>query len=466
MATEMKLPQLGENVDQGIVLTVLVSSGERVERDQPLLELETDKATTEVPADFSGVIEEMRVEEGDEVEGGQTVLTYSAEEDEEAEETKTEEAAEQRDAEDQRAGEEEREVEEETEEVEEEAAKIEEEAEERPPKRAEKQRRRRPMGEKRTERRTERRPEKAPTPRMDEPVPASPAVRRFARELGVAISDVAGTGPGGRVVEDDVKSHVRMLLQQRTEEAPDGPELPDFSRWGDVERQPMTAIRRAVARNVSSSWEQIPHVSQFDRADITNLDQFKERFSDQVADEGGKLTVTAILLKVVAAALKHFPAFNSTLDLERAERIEKKYVHIGVAVDTDDGLLVPVLRNVGEKGLATVAAELTELSGRARARRLSNDEMTGASFTVTNLGGLGTTHFAPIIGWPQVAILAVGKAEIKPVYDGDEFVPRRMLPLGITYDHRAVDGADAARFLRWIAESIEEPLRLTMEGGR
>jgi pyruvate dehydrogenase E2 component (dihydrolipoamide acetyltransferase) len=276
---------------------------------------------------------------------------------------------------------------------------------------------------------------------------------------------VAGTGPGGAVTEDDVKSHVRDLLDRfRRTHDESAPALPDFAQWGPVEREPMQAVRRATARGVARSWAQVPHVTQFDRADITELEVFRKRYGDEVAKGGGKLTVTAILVKVCAAALQHFPNFNASLDLERAEVVLKRYVHIGVAIDTPAGLLMPVLRDVDRKGLSGIATELQSMAERARARRISAEEMKGASFAITNLGGLGTTQFTPIVAWPQVAILSVGRGEVQPVWRDGEFAPRTMLPLGVTYDHRAVDGADAARFLRWIAETLEAPLRLTLEG--
>ncbi len=480
MAAEMKLPQLGENVDAGVVLTVLVSPGEHVEKDQPILELESDKATAEVPADFTGRVAEIRVQEGDEIEGGQTILTYEDDDDEEARQEQQDEKKEHDEEEEEQAEREEEKEQDQRQaqdEEEEEKAEQDEQKREREPKQkkpAQSERKsRKPAEPRRSEpptqqqqraqqQRAQQTTARSMTPRIDEPVPAAPSIRQFARELGVAIEDVPGTGPGGRILEADVKSHVRDLLETLDERPKESPELPDFTTWGEVQREPMTAIRRAISENVSNSWEKIPHVSQFDRADITDLERFQERFQNQVAEDGGKLTVTSILLKVAAEALKTFPAFNSSLDLDRAELIEKEYVHIGVAVDTDNGLLVPVLRDVDKKGLARISSELGELANRARARKISREDLQGASFTLTNLGGLGTTHFTPIIGWPQVAILAVGRAAIEPVYKGGEFVPRRILPLGITYDHRAVDGADAARFLRWICETLEEPLRLTI----
>ena len=450
MPTEFKLPQLGEQVEKGVVLSVMVSPGDHVDADDVGLELETDKATTEVPAPSAGTVGEVRVGQGDEIQSGDVIMTLQDDEqtgdDEEVAEEKDEEKAEEEPDEEPQQDQEPEAKEE----------KLEKEEKE------ESEQRARPE---KTERKKEPRKEKPPRPKLGEPAPAAPSVRRFARELGLDVSTVAGTGSGGRVTEEDVKSHVRDLLDgiEKTRDEQEQ-KLPDFSQWGEVEREPMNAIRRATADNVTSSWERIPHVTQYDDADITELEDFRARFADDAEEDGGKLTVTAILVKVVAAALGRFPQFNASVDLERGEVIRKKYVHVGVAVDTKEGLLVPVLRDADKKGLMQIAKELGELAGKARARKLSREAMQGGSFSITNLGGLGTTRFTPIVGWPQVAILSVGRLDTKPVWQGDEFAPRKVLPLGITYDHRAVDGADAARFLRWIAETLETPMRLTMEG--
>lgn len=448
MPTEFRLPQLGEQVERGVVLSMLVSAGDRVDRDEVVMELETDKATTEVPSPRAGVIEEIRVGEGDEIHSGDVIFTIEAEDEQEAEKSEEKEAS--RAEPEERSGEAE---EQEEKSKEKEASRAESEGrggdEERPARRME---------------RSEERPGRRPA-RLGEPVAASPSVRRFARELGVDLREVAGTADGGRVSREDIKSHVRALLEELSERSEDqAPEVPDFSEFGDVERVAMSAIRRATATNVARSWGQIPHVTQYDNADVTDLEAFRSRYAGEAEQQGGKLTVTAILVKVAALALKRFPAFNSSVDPQRGELIEKKYVHIGVAVDTDEGLLVPVLRDVDDKGLVGIAVELSQKASQARARKIGREELRGASFSITNLGGLGTTRFTPIVGWPQVAILSVGRMQTRPVWSGDEFEPRKMLPLGITYDHRAVDGADAARFLRWIAETLESPMRLTMEG--
>lgn len=470
MATEFKLPQLGEQVEKGVVLSVLVSAGDHVDRDEVVMELETDKATTEVPAPQSGTVDEVHVHEGDEVRSGDLLLTLEEDADESeegsgaAEEADESEASESSEASEERSDAQADERREGAEEPREEEA-AEKEEPQRAKEKQKKQKQKKQTQKKQRQKEARREPKEASRPaRPGEPAPASPAVRRFARELGVDVSMVAGTDEGGRVTEEDVKSHVRELLAQIDSQREDsGDDLPDFSKWGEVERVPMSAIRRATAENVAHAWEHVPHVTQYDKADLTELETFRERLADEAEERGAKLTVTAMLVKVAAAALGRFPDFNASVDPQRGELIHKHYVNVGVAVDTDEGLLVPVLRDVDDKGLIDIAVELGDKADKARARKLSREELQGASFSITNLGGLGTTRFTPIVGWPQVAILSVGRMETRPVWDGDDFAPRKILPLGITYDHRAVDGADAARFLRWIAEALENPMRMTME---
>jgi len=259
-----------------------------------------------------------------------------------------------------------------------------------------------------------------------------------------------------------VKAHAKRLIREggRAAGPAAAPELPDLARWGEVRRDPLSNVRRATAKAMATAWTSIPHVTQFDRADVTELDSMRRRFNERPEASGRKLTMTAIIIKMVAVALKQFPRFNAGLDLEGDAVVYRSYVHIGVAVDTERGLLVPVIRDVDRKGLMQVAGELGELAARARDKKLGLDEMQGAGFTVSNLGGLGTTYFTPIVNWPQVAILGVGRASREAVWRDDRFEPRLVMPLSISYDHRLIDGADAARFLRWLAESLEHPLLL------
>jgi len=240
------------------------------------------------------------------------------------------------------------------------------------------------------------------------------------------------------------------------------PALPDFSKWSEVERKPMSNIRRKTAEHLSHAWNTIPHVTQHDKADITAIETLRKQYSARAEKAGGKLTVTAIALKVVEAALRRFPQFNSSIDTAKNEIVYKKSLHIGVAVDTERGLLVPVIRDVDRKGIVALSVELAKASEKARAGKLSLDEMQGGGFTITNLGGIGGTAFTPIVNWPEVAILGMSRGGFEPVWNGQAFEPRQMLPLSLSYDHRVIDGADAARFLRWIAEAFEQPFMMAL----
>jgi pyruvate dehydrogenase E2 component (dihydrolipoamide acetyltransferase) len=452
---EFVLPELGEGIESGDVVNILVTAGEAIEKDQPVLELETDKAVIEVPAPVGGMVRELRVQQGDKAAVGQVILTI---------ETEAAPASATPAAPD---------AEIETEEPE---ISVEEAA---PPAKAHEQeaaraRRVSPIGE---------RPPPAPqAPLVPKPVegdsqaasngrppaPAAPSVRRLAREVGVDINAVIGTGPGGRVSMEDVKDHARQLLTDAREShevfAPVETALPDFAQWGEVERQPMSSVRRKTAEHLAHAWATIPHVTHFAKADITDLEQLRQRFAAKAEALGGKLTVTAMVLKVVTAALKHFPQFNASVDMARHETVYKRYYHIGVAVDTDRGLLVPVIRDVDRKSMLTLAIELTQVAERARNRKTTLEEMQGGTFTVTNLGGIGGTGFAPIINPPEVAILGLARSCIEPVYTNGQFEPRLQLPLSLSYDHRLIDGADAARFMRWVVEALEQPFLIVLEG--
>jgi pyruvate dehydrogenase E2 component (dihydrolipoamide acetyltransferase) len=293
----------------------------------------------------------------------------------------------------------------------------------------------------------------------------------MARELGVDIRQVTGSGEGGRISVEDVQVYVKGVMTSAASvgEAVGGgaparpsPALPDFSKWGEIERKPMSNIRRKTAEHLGNAWNTIPHVTQHDKADITALEALRKEYSPQAEKAGGKLTMTAIALKVVAGALKKFPQFNASVDAARNEIVYKKSVHIGVAVDTERGLLVPVIRDVDRKGIFELSAELAKLSEKARAGKLSLDEMSGGGMSISNLGGIGGTAFTPIVNWPEVAILGISRGAMEPVWAGDSFEPRLMLPLSLSYDHRLIDGADAARFLRWVCEAFEQPFVLAL----
>ncbi|MFW5687901.1 MAG: 2-oxo acid dehydrogenase subunit E2, partial [Bacteroidota bacterium] len=292
------------------------------------------------------------------------------------------------------------------------------------------------------------------------PIPASPSVRRLAREIGVKIEKVEGTGPGNRITTDDVKSYAKAASKGKKTSATATLELPDFSQWGETERQSMNRIRQITAESMITSWQNIPQVTQFDEADVTELEAFRQKHAKKVEKAGGKLTVTSMLVKICALALEKFPRFNASIDYDNKEIILKKYYNVGLAVDTPQGLLVPVVRDVDKKSMTDISVEVTEMAKKAREKKLGPDAMQGGNFTISNLGGIGGTNFTPIVYSPQVAILGLSRATQRVVSTDEGFEERTILPLSLTYDHRIIDGADGARFLRWIAEALENPLSI------
>ncbi len=296
-------------------------------------------------------------------------------------------------------------------------------------------------------------------------------MRRVAREIGVDIAQVTGSGPNGRITEDDVKAFAKNILSglgggalTPTPALARGVALPDFGKWGEVERKAMSGIRRKTAEHLTNAWLSIPHVTQFDKADMTVLEEIRPKYATEAEKAGGKLTVTAVLVKILATALKKFPQFNSSVDVATESIIYKKYIHVGIAVDTEHGLLVPVVRNADQKNILQIAAEIQQLADKAKARKLSLDEMSGGSMSITNLGGIGGTAFTPIVNWPEVAILGVSRGSVEAVFKDGQIVPRQMLPLSLSYDHRVIDGADAIRFLRWVVDAIEQPFTVMLRG--
>ena len=463
--TDFKLPELGENITAGDVVRVLVSAGDTIAKDQPLLELETDKATIEVPSSVSGTVKEIKIKQGERVKVGQVVLTVDDGASAGNGKGPKEASAADKPKPQPTGAPEEGGLSQQTPEAGPTTAATppaspraqSEEAPEPKPKRGE------VVDISRAARPT---PAPAPAPVEAAPTgpvaPAAPSVRRLARELGVDIQRVPGSGPAGRISADDVQAFVRNALSGGGGAAAVSAALPDFAKWGEVERKPMSNIRRKTAEHLSNAWNTIPHVTQHDKADITALEALRKQYSPQAEKAGGKLTMTAIALKIVAAALRKFPQFNASLDVSRNEIVYKKFVNVGVAADTERGLLVPVLRDVDRKGVIQLAAELGAASEKARTGKLSLDDMQGAGFTITNLGGIGGTSFTPIVNWPEVAILGISRGAHEPVHINGQFEPRLMLPLSLSYDHRVIDGADAARFLRWIVEAFEQPFVMAL----
>ena len=445
MAIEFKLPELGENIEAADVVNVMVRAGDTIQKDQAVLELETEKAVVELPSPYAGRVEKVNVKVGDHIPVGTVVLTIEPKEEGAAAPAPTApKPAEARPAEKPKA-----------------------EA----PATSQQEQTRQAKSKRDTEggagvtpesRGLAERPgEKRP------PAPASPAIRRLAREMGIDLTQVKGTGPAGRITEEDLHKHVRDLAAGPKEaEAGAGvaaPALPDFGQWGAVERQPISNIRRKTAESMTAAWRMVPQVTQYDLCDITDLEALRKRYMQAKGEKTPKITVTAILLKAAVAALKEFPKFNSSFDVQAGELIYKKYYHIGVAVDTEHGLLVPVIRDVDRKSIVQLAKELDEVAKRARERKLGLDEMRGSCFTITNLGGIGGTAFSPIVYWPQVAILGIARARQEQVIAEGAAQVRLMMPLCLSYDHRVIDGADGARFCRRLAGVLADPLSLFME---
>lgn len=466
MAIEVKIPQISEETDTAKVAEILVKEGDTIEKDQSVIAVETDKASVEVPSSHSGTIREIKVSEGEEVKVGDVILTLSDGEEEGGEKEKKEDKKEEKeDKEQEKTKDSEKEKKKEEDQKEESKKEKPEKEEETEKEETEKNREEEASEKKQKEdKETEGREKEDAKEKGDDEKdvevpgkPASPAVRRLARELGVEIEQVEGSGPGGRVTEDDIKSHARG--ERGKTSARQTLSLPDFSKWGSTETKPLSGIRKETARRTQASWQNIPHVFQFDEADISEIQKYMEKNKEKAEEAGGRLTITAILLKISANALLQFPKFNASIDLENEEMILKHYIHIGIAVDTEKGLLLPVIRDVDKKSIIELAAEITKIAEKAREGKLSPEEMKGGNFSISNLGGIGGTNFTPIIYHPQVAILGVARAKTSPVYSGGEFKPREILPLSLSYDHRLIDGAEGAEFLQWIVQALEDPYR-------
>lgn len=430
MGIEFKLPNLGEGVSSADIAEILVKEGDTVSAGQIVMELETEKAVVELPCPHAGVVGRILVAEGATITVGQAVMVIEG-------------AA---------------------------TAPVAHASGSKPVAAAAS-----PVAPSAS-------PALTPTlvsapstlnpqPSTSSPVPAAPATRRLARELGVDIQLVKGTGPGGRITQEDVQAYVRNKLQQLAV-APSkpsrmvsagglsAPPLPDFARFGVTVREPMGKIARTAAENLTVSWNVIPHVTQHDKADITDLEAARKRFGEGIGKNGPKVTMTAIVMKALATALQAFPKFNSSLDPETNEIVLKKYYNIGCAVDTPNGLVVPVVRDCDKKSILAIAGELTDLAGKARERKLSIDSMQGATCTVTNLGGLGGIAFTPIVNYPEVCILGMCRAQMELKLEDGKVVERMMLPISLSYDHRVINGADAARFVTALCNMLADPFQL------
>jgi pyruvate dehydrogenase E2 component (dihydrolipoamide acetyltransferase) len=472
MAVVFKLPDLGENIESAEVVAVSVAVGDVVAADQTLIEVETDKAVTDVPSPVAGKLVELAVSVGDKLAVGDVIATIEdggadqgADDAQADDQRPTEESDESSEDEAERAGQAESRSDdgrkgaggEDTESSGDEA-----EPSEQVKSRSDDGRKSAGVEDADSGEASVAPPTPAADDQGERPVPAAPSVRKFAREIGVDVSQVHGSGPAGRISIEDVKAHARNLPVGGPRGAP-RKALPDFRKWGEVERQRMSNVRKKTALQMETGW-QAPHVTLHDKADVTALETFRRQYKATVEQAGGKLTITAMLLRITSAALNRFPALNCSIDIAQDEVIYKKYVNVGVAVDTPRGLVVPVILHADRKTVTQLSAELTETAAKARNGKLSLEEMSGGTFTITNLGGIGIGHFTPIINDPEVAILGIGRSQYEPVYVDGQFQPRLMMPLSLSFDHRIVDGADGARFLRWIVQAMEQPLLLVMEG--
>ena len=429
---EFKLPELGEGIESGTVVSVAVKAGDAVRKDQELFTLETEKASVPIPSPTDGTLADLRVKAGDKVSVGAVIAiiesagTAASAPSQSAPKTATTPAP-----------------------------------LDSPPKPAESL------------------PSRiAPPAQLPVAaslgngtaskafVPAGPATRRLARELGVSLQEIGGSARGGRVTLDDVKAFVRKRITQPAPTSSGGfviPPLPDFSKYGPIEKKPFSNLRKKIAETLTISWHVAPAVTQFDQADITDLESGRKRIIETQPKGTPKITMTILAIKAVVAALKEFPHFNASLDMNAGTLIVKQYYHIGIAVDTERGLVVPVVRDADRKTVRDLAKEVTELADKARAGKLSIDEMRGGTFTITNLGGIGGTAFSPIINYPEVAILGMARSSLQPAIREGKVEPRLMLPLCLTYDHRVIDGADGARFTTRLVQMFSDPIRLLME---
>jgi len=451
---DVPVPDIGD-FDEVEIIEVLVSPGDTIQAEDSLITLESDKASMEIPAPAGGTVKEVKVKVGQKVAEGDVILTLektaegggdaeaaAESEPEKKEEPAKAEEAPKKDAKQAAGG------------TPDEMPAGEEPAQ--PPEHAPD---RQPAG-----------PRPSPTAHIEHErhlkAHASPAVRRFGRELGVDLAQVEGSGRKGRIVKDDVKAFVKHAMEGPG--AAGGglgvapmPEV-DFSAFGEVETKPLTRINKLTGQNLHRNWVTVPHVTQFDKADITDLETFRKQLNREHEKDGLKITLVSFLMKALVSAMKEFPRFNTSLDPAGENLVFKKYIHIGIAVDTRDGLVVPVIRDVDRKNLTELAGELMDISQAARDKKLSPRQMQGGCISISSLGGVGGTAFTPIVNAPEVAILGASRAAMEPVWNGEEFQPRLMLPLSLSYDHRVIDGAAAARFTTYLASLLSDMRRMLL----
>jgi pyruvate dehydrogenase E2 component (dihydrolipoamide acetyltransferase) len=407
---DVKLPHLGEGADSGTVVNVFVKEGERIEKDQPVIELENEKAVAAIPSTVSGVIAKVFVKNGDKLSAGQRIISVN-----EGGAAAPVKAAAAREA------------------VKTTAPTPAPVAEEAPA------------------------DETAPIPNGE--VAAAPSIRRMAGDFGIDLTKVRGSGRGGRIQLADVRAYIQRLIRGAEKpaaaDAKPAPEKIDFAQWGEVSIKPLSSLRKVISRRMSQSWESVPRVTQFDEADVSALNDLRKKHGAAFEKQGARLTLTPFVLKALVTTLKKHPLFNSSLDETAGAIVLKQYFNLGIAVDTEAGLIVPVIRNADRKSLLELSKELEELAKKARDRKLAPEEMQGGTFTVSNQGGIGGAHFTPIVNVPEVAILGLGRAALKPAVRAGAIEARLMLPLAVSYDHRVIDGGAAARFTVDLVAALE-----------
>ena len=446
---DIKLPKLGEGADSGTVVNVLVQEGDQVEDGQTIVELENEKAVAPIPATASGVVSRIKVKEGDRLSVGQVIMTISTDGDGGGEEGG------QKDEEEPKKKKKSRKSESKKQQTDEDEAEAE-------PKEKEETEGEEPDSH---EEESEEEDEEGESGGL--PPAAPPSIRRMARQLGIDLRRVRGTEAGGRISMSDMKAYVQRLQKlafasKRGEGAASGGTAQkaktasiDFSQWGPVTRKSMSPLRQTISRRMAENWNTVPHVTQFDEADITELNALRKKFAESYDEKGAKLTLTPFVLKAVAAALQKHPIFNASLDEAAGEIVYKEYYHLGLAVDTEHGLMVPVIRDVDKKSLLELSKEVNAMAEKARERKISLEEMKGGTFTISNQGGIGGAHFTPIVNKPEVAILGLGRGALKPVVRGGNIEQRLLMPLGLSYDHRVIDGGSAARFTVDLLEAFQ-----------